>query len=55
MGQDGVRPSPLRRGLPPAALAAGATVTVVGYPHRTDAGEMRAERVTVNGKTVELR
>jgi hypothetical protein len=28
---------------------------VVGYPHRTVADEMRAERITINGKTVELR
>jgi hypothetical protein len=44
-----------RRGLAPEALQAGATVTVVGYPHRTNAEEMRAERITANGKTVELR
>jgi hypothetical protein len=44
-----------RRGLPAADLKPGATVTVVGYPNRTDPGEMRAERVSVNGKTVELR
>ncbi len=43
------------RGLPRAALQAGAAATVVGYPHRTDAGEMRAERITVGGKTTELR
>jgi Family of unknown function (DUF6152) len=44
-----------RRGLTAAMLAPGTTVGVVGYPHRTDAEEMRAERITVNGKTVELR
>jgi hypothetical protein len=27
----------------------------MGYPHRSDAGEMRAERITINGKTAELR
>jgi hypothetical protein len=44
-----------RRGLPAADLKPGTTVTVVGYPNRTDPEEMRAERITVNGKTVELR
>ena len=43
------------RGLPKSMLAAGTTATVVGYPHRTDPDEMRAERITINGKTVELR
>ncbi|MGH7388317.1 MAG: DUF6152 family protein [Candidatus Rokuibacteriota bacterium] len=44
-----------RRGLPAPMLAKGVTATVVGYPNRTDAQEMRAERITINGKTVELR
>lgn len=44
-----------RRGLPSDALAPGARATVVGYPSRTNAEEMRAERITVQGKTVELR
>jgi len=43
------------RGLPPQALAVGNTATVVGYPHRTEPDEMRAENITVEGKTVELR
>lgn len=43
------------RGLTPEAIAPGRTVTVEGYPHRTKEGEMRAERVTADGKTVELR
>jgi len=43
------------RGLAKAAIAAGATVTVEGYPHRSKADEMRAERITADGKTVELR
>ncbi len=43
------------RGLPPADLKAGATVTVVGYPNRSKPEEMRAERIIVGGKTVELR
>ncbi len=43
------------RGLPREWLKAGAAVTVVGYPHKSDVGEMRAERITINGKTIELR
>jgi hypothetical protein len=44
-----------RRGLPQQRLAVGTSATVVGYPNRTDAGEMRAERITLDGKTTELR
>jgi len=44
-----------RRGLPASALAVGTKATVMGYPNRTDPGELRAERITVDGKTVELR
>ena len=36
-------------------LKPGATVTVEGYPNRDKPEEMRAERIIVNGKTVELR
>jgi hypothetical protein len=43
------------RGLPPAMLVAGTAATVVGYANRTDPDEMRAERITINGRTVELR
>lgn len=43
------------RGLPKDALRVGNTATVVGYPNRNKPGEMRAERITVDGKTVELR
>ncbi len=43
------------RGLPKDALAAGNIATVVGYPNRTKPEEMRAERIIVQGKTVELR
>jgi len=43
------------RGLPAADLKPGTTVTVVGYPSKTNPSEMRAERITVDGKTVELR
>ena len=43
------------RGLTQEMLKVGATVTVVGYPHMEKTEEMRAERITVAGKTVELR
>jgi hypothetical protein len=43
------------RGLPKEALKIGNTVTVVGYPNRNKPEEMRAERITFQGKTVELR
>jgi hypothetical protein len=44
-----------RRGLEKGALKAGASVTVEGYPNRDKPEELRAERITVGGKTVELR
>jgi hypothetical protein len=44
-----------RRGLPAAALKPGSTVSVLGYASRKTPDEMRAERITVNGKTIELR
>jgi hypothetical protein len=44
-----------RRGLEKGALKPGASVTVEGYPNRDKPEELRAERITVNGKTVELR
>ena len=37
------------------ALKPGVTATVVGYPNRNKPEEMRAERIIINGKTVELR
>jgi hypothetical protein len=43
------------RGLARDELKPGAQATVVGYPHRTEQNEMRAERITVGPKTVELR
>ena len=43
------------RGLPPADLRKGNTVTVVGYANRDKPEEMRAERITSGGKTIELR
>ncbi|MGH8670122.1 MAG: DUF6152 family protein [Burkholderiales bacterium] len=44
-----------RRGLEKGALKPGVSVTVEGYPNREKPEEMRAERISVNGKTVELR
>jgi len=44
-----------RRGLEKGALKPGATVTVEGYPNREKGEELRAERIIVDGKTVELR
>ena len=43
------------RGLPAAEIAKGKTVTVVGYANREKQEELRAERITAAGKTVELR
>ena len=43
------------RGLPAAALKPGVQAVVVGYPNRGKPDEMRAERITIGGKTVELR
>ena len=44
-----------RRGLTAEMLKVGTRATVVGYPHRDHVEEMRAERITVNDTTVELR
>ena len=43
------------RGLAKDALNKGNTVTVVGYANREKPEELRAERITAGGKTVELR
>ena len=43
------------RGLTAEMLKTGGTVTVEGYQNKTDAKEMRVERITVDSKTVELR
>jgi hypothetical protein len=43
------------RGLSKDMLKPGTNVTVVGYANRGKPEEMRAERITVAGKTVELR
>ena len=43
------------RGLPKEWLKPGATATVEGYANRGKADELRAERIIINGKTIELR
>ncbi len=43
------------RGLSRDMLGVGGTASVYGYPHRTKPDEMRAERITIGGKTTELR
>jgi len=42
-------------GLPKEMLKSGATAPVVGYQEKTKPGELRAERITIDGKTTELR
>lgn len=44
-----------RRGLPKEWLKSGASATVEGYANRNHPDELRAERITINGKTIELR
>ena len=43
------------RGLPSEDLKAGGKAEVVGYANRNKPEDMRAERITIGGKTVELR
>jgi len=43
------------RGLLKTDIADGAQVTVEGYVNRSKPDEMRAERITVSNKTIELR
>ena len=43
------------RGLPKDMLVAGKQATVLGYAHLSKADELRAERITIEGKTTELR
>jgi hypothetical protein len=43
------------RGLAKDLLKVGTMATVVGYPNRGKPDELRAERITIGGKTVELR
>ena len=43
------------RGLSKNALQRGESVTVEGYANRSKSEEMRAERISAGGKTIELR
>ena len=43
------------RGLPDGALKVGQSVSIEGYVSKSDPSELRAERITVNTQTVELR
>jgi hypothetical protein len=43
------------RGLAREMLRPGTKASVVGYPNRSDPGEMRAERISIGAKTTELR
>ena len=43
------------RGATPDVVATGKTATAYGYPSTVEKDEMRAERITVDGKTYEMR
>jgi hypothetical protein len=43
------------RGLAKDKLKVGSTATIVGYQHKDTKNEIRAERITIDGKTIELR
>lgn len=43
------------RGLTKEMLNPGEQVSVEGYPNKTDSNELRAERIVIAGKTIELR
>jgi hypothetical protein len=43
------------RGAPPELVAVGKTVAAYGYPSTVEKDEIRAERITIDGKTVEMR
>ncbi|TDK25013.1 hypothetical protein E2F46_07515 [Luteimonas aestuarii] len=43
------------RGLPQDGLAVGRTITIEAYPRLDGTRELRAERIVVDGTTVELR
>jgi hypothetical protein len=45
----------ITRGASADIVAVGKTVSAYGYPSTVDRNEMRAERITVGGKTYELR
>lgn len=43
------------RGAPAELIAVGKEISAYGYPSKSEPEEMRAERITVDGKTVEMR
>lgn len=43
------------RGASPEFIGVGKTVSAYGYPSTVEKEEMRAERITIDGKTVEMR
>lgn len=43
------------RGALPEMVAVGQTIAAYGYPSTVEKDEIRAERITVDGKTVEMR
>lgn len=43
------------RGASERLVATGQRVRAMGYPSRSDPDELRAERITIDGKTIELR
>ena len=43
------------RGASVAVVSVGKTVSAYGYPSTVEKDEMRAERITIDGKTFELR
>jgi hypothetical protein len=43
------------RGATADVIAKGKTVSAFGYPSTVEKDEMRAERITVDGKTYEMR
>jgi hypothetical protein len=43
------------RGALPALVPAGKDISAFGYPSTAQKDEMRAERITVDGKTIEMR
>lgn len=45
----------VNRGAAPEFVAVGKQITALGYPSTVEKDEMRAERITVDGKTIEMR
>jgi hypothetical protein len=43
------------RGLTADSLKNGKVITIEGFPRKDGAAEIRAERITIDGKTIELR